>query len=348
MEVPVTDEDHQVVVLIDPDDETEVDNPDGDVTVTFPEDSRTGPFFVSIDTNPDNCDWDSLDDPPADQLQACVTIEVFDTQGNPIEGDDILDPSITVEVVVDKDDVGNDTILVFTESDGGWTGVTFTLTTDSDGNTIVTIGGISGPGTYGVGSNTVQEVKNVESAPVDDSNGKGTKSAVPVPVPVPVPVTPPEEQPTATPEPTATAQPTPIPEPTQEPTPIPEPTQEPTPIPEPTQEPTPIPTLVPQPTPVPQPTLIPEPTPEPTAAPEAQGEQLETLQQSLRVAPSDIVDLGNASRPDLPQVTFFGNADDDSLTMRLWPVILMALGIAMELIALGLFLKEKEADKRRF
>ena len=342
VEVPVTDEDHQVVVLIDPDDETEVDNPDGDVTVTFPEDSRTGPFFVSIDTNPDNCDWDSLDDPPADQLQACVTIEVFDTQGNPMEGDDILDPSITVEVVVDKDDVGNDTILVFTESDGGWTGVTFTLTTDVDGNTIVTIGGISGPGTYGVGSNTVQEVKNVESAPVDDSTGKGTKSAVPVPVPVPVPVTPPEEQPTATPEPT------------QEPTPIPEPTQEPTPIPEPTQEPTPIPTLVPQPTPVPQPTLIPEPTPvpqptsEPTAAPEAQGEQPETLQQSLRVAPQDIVDLGNASRPDLPQVTFFGNADDDSLTMRLWPVILMALGIAMELIALGLFLKEKEADKRRF
>ena len=49
VEVPVTDEDHQVVVLIDPDDETEVDNPDGDVTVTFPEDSRTGPFFVSID-----------------------------------------------------------------------------------------------------------------------------------------------------------------------------------------------------------------------------------------------------------------------------------------------------------
>ena len=346
VEVPVTDEDHQVVVLIDPDDETEVDNPDGDVTVTFPEDSRTGPFFVRIDSNPDNCDWDSLDDPPADKLRACVTIEVFDTQGNPIEGDDILDPSITVEVVVDKDDVGNDTILVFTESDGGWTGVTFTLTTDSDGNTIVTIGGISGPGTYGVGSNTVQEVKNVESAPVDDSNRKGTKSAVPVPVPVPV--TPPEEQPTATPEPTATAQPTPIPEPTQEPTPIPEPTQEPTPIPEPTQEPTPIPEPTQEPTLIPEPTPVPQPTSEPTAAPEAQGEQPETLQQSLRVAPQDIVDLGNASRPDLPQVTFFGEADDDSLTMRLWPVILMALGIAMELIALGLFLKEKEADKRRF
>ena len=341
VEVPVTDEDHQVVVLIDPDDETDVSTPDGEVTVTFPEDTGTDPYFVKIDSSPDNCDWDSLDDPPADELQACVTIEVFDTQGNPIEGDDILDPSITVEVVVDKDDVGNDTILVFTESDSGWTGVSFTLTTDSDGNTIVTIGGVTGPGTYGVGSNAVQQLRStVIPEEPKQSEQQATVQIPPTPEPTPQPT--PEPTPQPTPEPT----PQPTPEPTPEPTPqrTPEPTTQPTPIP----DPTPVPQPTPEPTPIPDPTLVPQPTPEPMATPEAQEQDQEILQQSLRVAPPDIVDLGNASGPDLPQVTFFGDAGDDDLRMRLWPVILMALGIAMELIALGLFLKEKEADKRRW
>ena len=63
------------------------------------------------------------------------------------------------------------------------------------------------------------------------------------------------------------------------------------------------------------------------------------------MAPPDVGDLSNAANSGFPQVTFFG---DDDLVLRIWPVILIALGIAMELVALGLFLKEKEADKRRF
>ena len=65
------------------------------------------------------------------------------------------------------------------------------------------------------------------------------------------------------------------------------------------------------------------------------------------LASGEIVDLGNASRPDLPQQSFFQSGDGD-LRLRVWPVILLAFGIVLELIALGLFLKEKEADKRRF
>ena len=91
VEVPVTDEDNQVVVLVGPDEETEVSTPDGGGIVTFPEDTRPEQFFVSITTDPDNCDWDSPQNPPAEELQACVTVEVFDTQGNPIEGDDLFD-----------------------------------------------------------------------------------------------------------------------------------------------------------------------------------------------------------------------------------------------------------------
>ena len=345
VEVPVTDEDHQVVVLINPDDETDVSTPDGDVTVTFPEDTGTDPYFVKIDSSPDNCDWDSLDDPPADQLQACVTIEVFDTQGNPIEGDDILDPSITFQVVLDPDDIGTDTIHSFVESGNGWTSVTFTQSTDSDGNITITIGGVTGPGTYGVGSNEVQQLRStVIPEEPKQSEQQATVQIPPTPEPTPQPT--PQPTPEPTPEPTPQPTPEPTPQPTPEPTPQPTPEPTPQPTPQPTPEPTPQPTPIPDPTPVPQP--IPEPTPEPMATPEAQEQDQEILQQSLRVAPPDIVDLGNASGPDLPQVTFFGDAGDDILRMRLWPVILMALGIAMELIALGLFLKEKEADKRRW
>ena len=93
----MTDEDHQVVVLVDPEEETEVSTVGEEGTVTFPEDTRDDLFFVRIDTNPDNCDWDSLDDPPAEELQACIKVEVFDTQGNPITGTDILDPAITIQ-----------------------------------------------------------------------------------------------------------------------------------------------------------------------------------------------------------------------------------------------------------
>ena len=118
VEVPVTDEDNQVIVLVDPDGETKVTTPGGDVTVTFPDGSRPGPFFVSIDNSPDNCDWDSLDDPPAEKLQACLTVEVFDTEGNPIEGDNIFDPAITIQVTLDPDEIGTDSIHAFIESSG--------------------------------------------------------------------------------------------------------------------------------------------------------------------------------------------------------------------------------------
>ena len=216
VDVPVTDEDNQVVVLVDPDDETEVSTPGGDATVTFPEDTRPGPFFVLIDTSEDNCDWDSLDDPPADQLQACVTIEVFDTQGNPIEGDDILDPSITFQVVLDPDDIGTDTIHSFVESGNGWTSVTFTQSTDSDGNITITIGGVTGPGTYGVGSNAVQQLRStVIPEEPKQSEQQATVQIPPTPEPTPQPTPEPTPQPTPEPTPEPTPQPTPEPTPEQ-------------------------------------------------------------------------------------------------------------------------------------
>lgn len=347
VEVPVTDEEHQVVVLVDPDDETEVTTVGEDGTITFPQDTRAGLFFVRIDTNPDNCDWDSLDDPPAETLQACVKVEVFDTQGNPITGGNVLDPAISIAVVLDSEDVGTDTVAAFLSSSGGWTSVTFTQTTGDAGDITVSVDGITGPGTYGIGSNSAAAITIiVPPRQPETSLEQNTVQDSPAPPPVP----------TATPEPTMA--PTPVPQPAQAATPMPAVTPQPTPTPGPTPTTQPTPVLSPTaiatvtPTPVPSPTTVPQPTPKPTPMPPptvsaATPEQQSGVEeQSLRVAAPDIVDLGNAAGSGVPQVTYFG---DDDLVLRIWPVILIVLGIAMVLVALGLFLRkrEKETDRRR-
>ena len=57
-------------------------------------------------------------------------------------------------------------------------------------------------------------------------------------------------------------------------------------------------------------------------------------------------DFGNASRSESPQAFPFKLTDGEG-RLLIWPIILLAVGSMMELIALGLFLKEREADKRR-
>ena len=224
VDVPVTNPDTEVVALVDPSGETEVQTPDGTVTVTIPEDARPGPFFISIDSDSENCDWDSLDDPPADELQACISVQVFDTQGNPIEGDNILDPPITIEVDLDGDDVGQDSIHAFAESEDDWTEVDFTREQGEEDEITVNIGGIGGPGVYAVGTNAFQQqVRQVVRPPVVKSESQqATSPDSSVPVVVPRPVPPPPETPTPTPEPTATPEPTPTPDSHSEPTATPD------------------------------------------------------------------------------------------------------------------------------
>ena len=365
VDVPVTNPDTEVVALVDPSGETEVQTPDGTVTVTIPENARPGPFFISIDSDSENCDWDSLDDPPADELQACISVQVFDTQGNPIEGDNILDPPITIEVDLDGDDVGQDSIHAFAESEDDWTEVDFTREQGEEDEITVNIGGIGGPGVYAVGTNAFQQqVRQVVRPPVVKSESQqatSPDSSVPVVVPRPVPPppetpTPTPETPTPTPEPTATPEPTPTPSPTPEPTatpaPTPTPTPEPTatpmptptPTPEPTPTPTPEPTATPMPSPTPQPTAIPTATATPTPAPNPAEEPPEN--QQPRVVLPQVTDFGNASRSESPQAFPFKLTDGEG-RLLIWPIILLAVGSMMELIALGLFLKEREADKRR-
>ena len=298
VEVAATNPDTGTVALVDPEEESTVQTPDGTVTVTFPTGSRPGPFFVSVDSNPDNCDWDSLEDPPAEQLHECVTVEIFDTHGNPIEGDNVLVQPITIEINLDGDDVGDGTIGVFTKSGGQWPAVDFTQTTGDDGDVAITVSGITGPGAYAVGSSAVQQVISEVPTPAPTTGSRLSARSVESPTTTPEPKTvpPPARKPTATPEPA------PTPEPTAAPTPAP----------------TPTPTAVPPPTEVPeQPKVV--------------------LLQGEEFGSSSRGSFSQASPSPLPE---------DLGRLRIWPIILLTLGAALEVIAIGVFIREEAEDKR--
>ena len=320
VEVPVTNPDTETVALVDPEEESTVQTPDGTVTVTFPTGSRPGPFFVSVDSNPDECDWDSLDDPPAEQLLECVTVEIFDTHGNPIEGGNVLDQPITIEINLDGDDVGDDTIGAFTKSGGQWPAVDFTQTTGDDGDITITVGGITGPGTYAVGSSAARQVISEVPTPALTTGSRLSARSVESPTTTPEPksVPPPNQKPTATPEPAPTPEPTAAPTPAPEPTPTPAPMPTPTPAPEPTQTPTPTPTAVPQPTDVPQQPRV-------------------VLMQGEEFGSSSRGSFSQASPSPLPE---------DLGRLRIWPIILLTLGAALEVIAIGVFVREETEEKR--
>ena len=64
------------------------------------------------------------------------------------------------------------------------------------------------------------------------------------------------------------------------------------------------------------------------------------------VAPAEIVDLGNATQPGVGQTTMTV-IPENLRKFRIWTIILLVLGTAMELMALGLFLKQREIGKRK-
>ena len=323
VEVPVTNTETETVELVDPDEETEVQTPDGEVTVTFPTGSRPDPFFVSVDSNPDNCDWNSEDNPPTDELQACLTVEIFDTQGNPVEGDGILDQPLDIEVDLDAEDLGSDTISVFTGSTGNWSQTDFTQATDDEGTITVTITGVTGPGTFAVGSSAAQQqVRSVVPPPAPESAQQGTVKSVEL------------QAPKATPKPVPPPTPAPTLPPTAEPTPTPTPAPEPTSTPEPTPQPTPTPTPTPTPAPTPAPTATPTPVP---PVPEAPHPPRLVVSADADFGPTSLASVNQASPAPLPE---------DLRNLRIWPIILLTLGAAMEVIAIGLFVREETEAMR--
>ena len=262
-EVPIDNPATQAAGTVYPDSQTTVETPDGVAAVTFPAGSRDTVYHVRVDSDSNNCAGDSA----GHQLQVCLTVDIFDSQGNP-EPDAVLDSPASIRMKLDADGLGGaDAVLAAHEQggvglrsrvgrDGEWTDLEFTLEADDQGMVTITASGIYSFGSFGA----VADPAVFEQV---------LRPAEPEPTPTPQPT----PRPTAAPTPQPTARPTaaPTPQPTPTPTLAPSPTARPTPTatPQPAAAPvyTPVPTA-PAPTETPEPVI--EETP-PAAVPEESG-----------------------------------------------------------------------------
>ena len=256
-EVPIDNPATQAAGTVYPDSQTTVETPDGVASATLPAGSRDLPYHVRVDSGSDNCAGDSA----GHQLQVCLTVDIYDSQGNP-EPDAVLDWPASIWLKLDADGLGGAEAVLAAHELGGvslrsgalggeWTDLEFTLEADDQGMVVITVFGIYSFGSFGAATDpAVFELV--------------LRPAEPDPTPTPRPTATPTPQPTTTPTPQPTAVPTP--QPTAQPTPTPTSTPSPTATPQPAAAPvyTPVPT-VPAPTETPEPVI--EETP-PAAVPE--------------------------------------------------------------------------------
>ena len=266
-EVPIDNPATQAAGTVYPDSQTTIETPDGVASATFPVGSRDAPYHVRVDSDANNCAGDSA----GQQLQVCLTVDIFDSQGNP-EPDAVLDLPASIRMKLDADGLGGADAVLAANGQGGvslrsrsalggeWIDLDFTPEADDQGMVTITASGIYSFGSFGaVTDPAVFEL--VLRPPEPDPT--------PTPRPTPRPTAAPTPQPTNTPAPQPTATPTPQPTPT--PTLAPSPTAPPTPT------ATPLPAAAPAYTPVPTapaPTETPEPVIEetpPAAVPEESG-----------------------------------------------------------------------------
>ena len=293
-DVPINNPATQAGGPVYPGSQTTVETPDGVASVTFPAGSGDTVYHVRVDSDSNNCAADSA----GHQLQACLTVDIFDSQGNP-EPDAVLDWPASILMKLDADGLGGaDAVLAAHEQggvslrsrsalDGEWMDLEFTLEADGQGVISITAFGIYNFGSFGA----VTDPAVFEQV---------LRPAEPDPTPTPQPTVAPTPQPTA--RPTATPAPQPTARPTA--TPAPQPTARPTaaPAPQPTAQPAPTPTLAPSPTATPLPAAAPANTPVPTApAP------TETPEPVIEETPPAAV-------------------REDSGGLPVWPIILMVVG----------------------
>ena len=266
-EVPIDNPATQAAGTVYPDSQTTVETPDGVAAVTFPAGSRDTVYHVRVDSDSNNCAGDSA----GHQLQVCLTVDIFDSQGNP-EPDAVLDSPASIRMKLDADGLGGaDAVLAAHEQggvslrsrvgrDGEWTDLEFTLEADDQGMVTITASGIYSFGSFGAVTDPAVFEQVLRPAEPDP-----TPTPQPTPRPTAAPTPQPTARPTATPTPQPTAQPTPTPTLAPSPTARPTPTATPQPAAAPVY--TPVPTA-PAPTETPEPVI--EETP-PAAVPEESG-----------------------------------------------------------------------------
>ena len=266
-EVPIDNPATQAAGTVYPDSQTTIETPDGVASVTFPAGSRDTVYHVRVDSDSNNCAGDSA----GHQLQVCLTVDIFDSQGNR-EPDAVLDSPASIWMKRDADGLGGaDAVLAVHEQggvslrsrvglDGEWTDLEFTLEADDQGMVVITASGIYSFGSFG--AVTDPAVFELVLRPAEP---EPTPTPQPTPRPTAAPTPQPTARPTAAPTPQPTAQPTPTPTLTPSPTATPTPTVTPLPMAAPAY--TPVPTA-PAPTETPEPVI--EETP-PAAVPEESG-----------------------------------------------------------------------------
>ncbi len=133
-EVPITNPGTQAVAVVYPGTGTIITTPDGTGSVTIPAGSRPVPYHVRVDSDPANCG----DGDEGEELQDCLTVEIFDSQGNP-EPDAVLDVTAIVQMTLEPGELGGADLVLKAHEMGGlrfysrhdaddeWTEVSFAL-----------------------------------------------------------------------------------------------------------------------------------------------------------------------------------------------------------------------------
>jgi hypothetical protein len=225
----------QTSAVIDPSEQSTVMSPDGKVSVAFQKSSRQSTYQVLVDSSPDNCaGGDQIDG----MVYACLTVEVFDAQGDPESGVTLIN-SASGRIVLSPEEVeelGGLGVLFQTNVLGGlsvvtrdsasdmWTPLTHGLEAMDGGGAAITLSSFRTLGNFAlVIDETVrqQALYQVTGAPTPTSvpTPMATATAVPTPtpmatataVPTPTPTATATAVPTPTPMATATAVPTPTP-----------------------------------------------------------------------------------------------------------------------------------------
>ena len=283
-EVPIDNPATQAAGTVYPDSQTTVETPDGVASITFPAGSRDAPYHVRVDSDPNNCAGDSA----GHQLQVCLTVDIFDSQGNP-EPDAVLNLPASIRMKLDADGLGGADAVLAAHEQGGvslrsrsalggeWIDLDFTPEADGQGVVAITANGIYRFGSFGSATDPAV-----------------FEQVLPPPEPDPTPTPQPTPQPTATPTPQPTATPTPQPTPT------------------PTPQPTPTPTLAPSPTATPTATPTPAATPLPAAAPAYTP--VPTAPAPTETPEPVIEETPPAAVPEEPE------------GLPWWPIILMVVG----------------------
>ena len=113
-EVPITNPGTQAVAVFYPGTGTIITTPDGIGSVTIPAGSRPVPYHVRVDSDPANCG----DGAAGEELRVCLTVEIFDSQGNP-EPDAVLDRPAIVQMTLDPGELGGADVVLKAHELGG-------------------------------------------------------------------------------------------------------------------------------------------------------------------------------------------------------------------------------------